>query len=296
MFTEKYSIFHLEGGLGKHVASTAVARCIKNNHPDRKLIVVCAYPELFINLDFVYQVYRIGMTPHFYSNFIQDKDTLIFKGEPYFTTDHINKRKSLIHNWCNMHNLTYNGELPELGFNFRQIQRGIQLWRREKPIFLIHTNGGAISDQPHSYAWTRDMLPHIAEEVTRELIKTHHVIQVCRNQDNFIPIEGVEHVSQQLSNMELFSLVAASQKRLLIDSCLQHAAAALGMPSTVLWVGTSPKLFGYDIHTNIVADNPQLQNLPDAYLFDYNFAGVIHECPYLTNDIFRIEEIIRTLK
>ena len=140
------------------------------------------------------------------------------------------------------------------------------------------------------------MLPHVAEEVTREMMKKHHVIQVCRNQDNFIPIEGVEHVSQQLSNMELFSLVAASQKRLLIDSCLQHAAAAMGMPSTVLWVGTSPKLFGYDMHANIVADAPQLQNLPDSYLFDYNFNGSIHECPYLTNDIFRIEEIIRTLK
>jgi len=296
MTSEKYSVFHLEGGLGKHVAATAVARCIKNNHPDRKLIVVCAYPELYLNLDFVYQVYRIGATPHFYSNFILDKDTLIFKGEPYFTTDHIHKRKSLINSWCNMHNLTYNGELPELGFNFRQIQRGVQLWRREKPILLIHTNGGAISDQPFSYAWTRDMLPHVAEEVAREFIQTHHVIQVCRNQDNFIPIEGVEHVSQQLSNMELFSLVAASQKRLLIDSCLQHAAAALGMPSTVLWVGTSPKLFGYNMHTNIIADDPQLHNLPDSYLFDYNFVGAIHECPYLTNDIFRIEEIINSLK
>ena len=113
MTSEKYSIFHLEGGLGKHVAATAVARCIKNNHPDRKLIVVCAYPEIYINLDFVYQVYRIGVTPHFYSNFIKDKDTLMFKGEPYFTTDHIHKRKILIHSWCNMHSLVYNGELPE---------------------------------------------------------------------------------------------------------------------------------------------------------------------------------------
>ena len=31
---KKYSIFHLEGGLGKHVAATAVAQCIKNNYPD----------------------------------------------------------------------------------------------------------------------------------------------------------------------------------------------------------------------------------------------------------------------
>ena len=60
---KKYSIFHVEGGLGKHVLSTAVARCIKNNHPDRELIIVCAYPEVFLNLDFVDRVYRIGMTP-----------------------------------------------------------------------------------------------------------------------------------------------------------------------------------------------------------------------------------------
>jgi hypothetical protein len=35
--------------------------------------------------------------------------------------------------------------------------------------------------------------------------------------------------------MELFGLVAASEKRFLIDSCLQHAAAALNLPSTVFW-------------------------------------------------------------
>jgi hypothetical protein len=49
-----------------------------------------------------------------------------------------------------------------------------------------------------------------------------------------------------MPNMELFSLLLVSQKRVLIDSCLQHAAAAaaLGLSSVVLWVGTSPKVFG----------------------------------------------------
>ena len=46
----KFAIFHIEGGLGKHIAATAVAKCIKNNHPDRELIIVCAYPEIFLNL------------------------------------------------------------------------------------------------------------------------------------------------------------------------------------------------------------------------------------------------------
>ena len=29
---EKYVIFHIEGGLGKHIAATAVAKTIKNNY------------------------------------------------------------------------------------------------------------------------------------------------------------------------------------------------------------------------------------------------------------------------
>jgi hypothetical protein len=83
---------------------------------------------------------------------------------------------------------------------------------------------------------------------------------------------------------------------LLIDSCLQHAAAALGLQSTVLWVGTSPKVFGYNMHHNIVAQLPNTVKLPDSYLFDYNFNGMVHECPLFDTNIFDINEIIETLK
>ena len=66
---EKYSIFHLQGGIGKHIAATAIAKTIKNNHPDRKLVVVCAYPDLFINLEYVDRVFQIGKTNYFYQEF-----------------------------------------------------------------------------------------------------------------------------------------------------------------------------------------------------------------------------------
>ena len=58
----KYSIFHVQGGIGKHIAATAVAKCIKNNHPDRELVVVCAYPDIFLNLSYVKRVYQLGNT------------------------------------------------------------------------------------------------------------------------------------------------------------------------------------------------------------------------------------------
>lgn len=291
---DKFAIFHIEGGLGKHVASTAVAECIKNNYPDRKLIVVCAYVEAFLNLKFIDRVYRIGITPYFYNDYIDGKDSLIFKHEPYFTTEHIHKKLPLIENWCKLYNLNYSGEIPSLIFNSKQKQLGINKWTREKPIMVIQTNGGPLVNQPYINSWTRDIPVYLSEILVNHYRNDYHIIQICRS--GSVAMQGVEVVSDSMPNMELFSLLLVSQKRVLIDSCLQHAAAALGLSSVVLWVGTSPKVFGYNIHTNIVADLPKdIVKLPDSYLFDYSFEGLLHEYPSLESEIFDPNLIIQKI-
>lgn len=291
--TNKFSVFHLEGGLGKHIAATAVAKCIKNNHPDRELIIVCAYPEIFLNLPFVDRVYRIGNTPYFYKDFIEGKDSLIFKHEPYFTTEHIHKELPLIENWCKLYNLDFSGESPELIFNIRQQQYGFKKWNRDKPIAVIQTNGGPLTEQPYLYSWTRDIPSYVSHDLVRYLSQNYHVIQICRSPEQAIP--GAEAIFEPMSNMELLSVLLFSEKRILIDSSIQHAAAALNLKSTVLWIGTSPKTFGYDLHNNIVAQLPNDVKLPDSYLFDYNFHGANHECPILDLNIFDPTEILNSI-
>lgn len=291
---KKYSLFHIEGGLGKHVLATAVAQCIKNNHPDRELIIVCAYPEIFLNLDFVDRVYRLGMTPYFYDDFINNKDTMVFKHEPYFTDDHIHKRLHLLLNWCKLHNLKYNNEQPVLKFNIRQLQIAQGKWLREKPVMVIQTNGGPLQDQQYTYSWTRDMPYDLAQKIVDTFSEKYHIIQICRHEHN--ALNNVEVVHDPMSNMELFSILLASEKRVLIDSSLQHAAAALNLQSTVLWVGTSPVVFGYNLHKNIVANLPNTIKLPDSYLFDYDFNGVTHECPMFDTNIFDLNTIIESLQ
>lgn len=294
MSEEKFSIFHIEGGLGKHIAATAVARTIKNNHPERELIVVCAWPEIFLNLPFVHRVYRIGTTPYFYEDYIKGKDSLIFKHEPYFTTDHIHQRSHLIQNWCQLYDLEWQGEEPVLRFNLRQMQVGINRWRRNKLVLVLHTNGGPLSNQPYPYSWTRDMPPFLGQQIVNATKDKYHIIQICRNEAN--ALQGVEVVTEQMSNLELFYLLTMSEKRILIDSCLQHAAAALKAPSTVLWVGTSPTVFGYEIHTNIKAKFSDEVKMPDSYLFDYDFNGRIHECPILDPEaMFDLSEILASI-
>ena len=150
-----------------------------------------------------------------------------------------------------------------------------------------------MKDQPYPYSWTRDMPNPIAQSVVNSFAKDYHIIQVCRSQEQ--ALLGVEVMHEQVSNMELLSLLLFSQKRVLIDSCLQHAAAALRLPSTVLWVGTSAETFGYAMHNNIQAKLPEKVKLPDSYLFDYSFHGTIHECPLFDLNIFDESEVLNSV-
>jgi hypothetical protein len=294
----KYSIFHLQGGIGKHIAATAVARVIKNNHPDRKLIVVCAYPDIFINLSFVDRVFTLGNTSYFYQEFVQDKDSILFHHEPYYTTDHIHKKTKLIENWCNMYGLKYSGEQPELKFNKLQFDVSKGFWGRKKPIMFLHTNGGMMTNDAKPYAWTRDMPTDIAQELVDYYKKDYHIFQITKL--NSPKLQGAEHIfatqQQSLSLMELFSILLHSKKRILIDSCIQHAAAAMNRRSTVLWNGTSPKVFGYDLHENICTDIPYDFKLPGSYLFDFDFNGNEVEYPFSSNvKLFDINKIIESV-
>ena len=172
-----------------------------------------------------------------------------------------------------------------------------QEWRREKPILLLQTNGGPLDEgmQPNAYAWTRDMPPMVAEIIAKAAAEKYHVIRICRS--NSYHLDGVERVDKPLSNFQLFALILASEKRALIDSSLHHAAAAFNKPSTVMWVGTDPKMFGYDIHHNICAKEPsgKIKRI-DSYIFDYDFHGNHHEFPYYANDtIFNSQEILNSL-
>lgn len=291
---EKYLVWHIEGGLGKNVAATALLPALKKKYKTRKIILVVSYPEVFLNNPNVDRVYRVGMTPYFYDDYILDKDTIVFKHEPYFQTNHILKKTHLNKNWADLLGIDYKEELPELHFNM--VQNNFQYtWQREKPVMLVHTAGGLFQGQQLSYAWTRDMPIEYANWIAQEYSKKYHIIQVCR--DNAPHIPGAEVINQPMTNMELFSLVQASEKRVLIDSSLQHAAAAMNKPSTVLWIGTSPDNFGYKMHQNVKALPPQSgAKLVDAYLFDASFEGVPHECPYKdVNEMFNLDTLKKAI-
>ena len=297
---DKYSVFHVQGGLGKHIAATAVAKAIKNNHPHRKLIVVCVYTDVFMNLPFVDRVYQLGNTNYFYQNYIENKDSLIFHNEPYYTTDHIHKRLPLIQTWCKMYGLEYKGEMPELIFNPLQKKIAKEVWKKDKkPVMVIHTNGGLIAPDAKPFMWARDMPFDTAQQIVDKYHKKYTIYQCTKmNSPKLINANVIEYNNEmQMSTLEFLSIILHSDVRILIDSSLQHAAAALKLPSVVLWNGTSPKVFGYDMHTNIETIKPHNFKLPGSYLFDFDFNGVEHEYPFNENeDLYDIDKIFDAIE
>ena len=290
----KFLVWHIEGGLGKNIAATALLPDIAKQYKTRKIVVVASYPEVFLNHPDVHRVYRVGMTAYFYEDYILNKDTLVFRHEPYFQTGHILKQKHLVQNWAELLGVSYKKQLPNLHMNMMQ-KKLTNVWQRPKPILLIQTNGGLFQGQALDYAWTRDMPIELANYIVDKVGKNYHVMQITRENSPQIP--GAEIINYPMSNMELFGLVASSEKRFLIDSCLQHAAAALNLPSTIFWVGTSPENFGYEMHTNIKSLPPKGQTkMIDSYLFDYSFDGQLHECPYQDlSEMFDMDAIDKIL-
>jgi hypothetical protein len=290
---EKYIVWHIQGGLGKNIAATSLLSSLKEKYSDRKIVVVASYPEVFLNNDSIYRVYKLGNTQYFYDDYIKDKDTIIFRHEPYYQSNHIHKKSHLIENWADLLGIDYKNQTPVLNLNLPQ-KRSSNKWYREKPILVIQTNGGAFnSKQP--YSWTRDIPFDVSQSLVKKFERTHHIIQICKPSSR--QLSGVEVVNDELSSNDLFSILLVSDKRILIDSCLQHASSALGLKSNVIWIGTSPKNFGYDLHNNIVANLPSdTVKLIDSYLFDYSFEGINHECPYMSiSEMFDVDKLVSSI-
>ena len=292
-------LLQISGGLGKHLYLTAAIKVLKNNFPDRDVICVVAWPELFASIPEVKRVYPLGGTQYFYDTYIEDKDPLIFAQEVYFHTDHVLQRSPLIETWCKMYNLKYSGEKPYVKINSEQKKaiRGFYEPKFEgKPFLLLQTAGGLFSSE-RPYSWARDMPFDVATKVANHFKKSHFIMQVCRPSAPKIPDVFVR--DEALSNTELIGLLELTDKRLLIDSSLQHGAACLGLKSTVLWNATSPVIFGHAMHDNIVAKEKPKKELPSAYLFRYQFDNNPEEMPYEEEDLkdlYNIDQIIASLE
>lgn len=285
-------IFQINGGIGKVIAGTAICASIKTKYPNDKLIVVSGYPEVFLGNPHVDRAYAFGQQSYFYQEYIENQEVLVLAHDPYLEAKHIMQEEHLIETWCKLYNLPVTQKVGELFLTQREIDFFSAKYVSDKPILLLQTNGGAPADI--KYSWARDIPSYVVENVIYQFRDQYNIVHIRR--DDQPQYDGAFSVSDTFR--ALLVLIQLSDKRLLMDSFGQHAAAALNKPSTVLWICNKPNVFGYDLHTNIQANpetaTPELRN---AYLGKYNIGGDPVEFPYnKETDIFNVDQIIKSLQ
>jgi ADP-heptose:LPS heptosyltransferase len=288
-------IFHIEGGLGKHIMATALLKVIKKAHPNDQIHVVCSYPDVFKNNPDANQVLQNGQHGAYYRDNIRgkEKNTKLYYSDPYTHSDFILEQDHLFNIWAKQWGLTYNGEKPEIYLTQSEIDYFAPFYKTEKPILAIHPNGGPIG-QGFNYSWTRDIPESTVLAVINKFKDTHTIVHIKREDQKTYP-----NVLNALDNFRSIAiLLQLADKRLLIDSFSQHLAAAFNLPSTVCWVTTKPEVFGYDLHNNIKSQQFTMKvDFPTNLYQPFGLSQDISSCPYKRlQDIFNDNQIIRSLQ
>ena len=286
-------IFDISGGLGKNILSTAVLKAIRTKNPKANVIVLTSYPDVFIGNPNVNKVIQHGTTTGIYKDYILNKKTKVFITDPYTTSDYLTESKHLIEIWCKLCEVPYNNELPELFISKTEVEYFAPFYQLEKPIMAIQPNGGP-AEQPLKYSWVRDIPTPIINDVIQHYKKDYTIVHIKR-EDQIMYADTIGALDSFRSIAVLLSL---SSRRLLIDSSAMHIATALNLPSIVCWIGTSPKVFGYDMHGNIEANVPDKElNFDHPYLQRLPLFEDISRCPYTElGSIFNSKDIIKALK
>jgi hypothetical protein len=133
----------------------------------------------------------------------------------------------------------------------------------------------------------------IAQGIANFFSKSYRILHIRREDQP--ALQNVEPLI--LPHRELYAVFTFSKKRLFIDSFSQHAAAALGLKSTVCWIVNQPKVFGYDKNTNILPNADVINEFNKySYVEKFDISGQVQQFPYNTVNLFDINEIINAVK
>lgn len=284
-------ILNIQGGLGKSIMATAVVEAIKKNYPNSYLIVITHFKEVFLNNPNVNQVMTHVEQNGIYAKYIHDSDTLFMVQDPYGTSDFLNNKKHLIEIWCEMNGIKYKGEQPKLFFKKAEEQYYGLEYNSDKPIIAFQSNGGS-GEIP--YNWVRDIPYDLMNKI----------IQDFKGEYNFFHIKSPQQPAfqdtVQVHNgyRSVAFLLKMAKHLILIDSFAQHMAHAMNKKANVFWIGTNHKVFGYDKHNNILAND----FTRPIYLDHPNYQPIsltepIHTIPFNDlNEIFNLDSLYKSFK
>ncbi len=245
------------GGLGDMLQTTAVVRALHEKYESSITVFTNSHPEIFQAMPEVERVVGVGN---------QLQDTLVrsiadefefFADVRYVSrlygappTEFFQKNRYFYDNWA--HSCE---RLEELDMHTTSIMlASLGLNGSERPIFTPRTKGVKIEGDYLVVATGSGSLgrlkawPHWAP--LANLCRTAGIPLAQIGGGNDTRVQGSESLLG-LSLAETANILENSIGLVAVEGGMAHLAAAVGLPSVVLFGPTSPKLFGYPDNTNL---------------------------------------------
>ena len=280
----------ISGGIGKNIAATAVINNFKQAYPQKNLIVMSGFPDIFFRNPNIKRCVALGRDYTFYDDFINHSKTIVLEVEPYRHFDYVYEQKHLIKCWCDMLNVPCITTKPEMFFSKNEL-RMAQLYtqRFKDPMVLLQHCGGKVpkdkSEQEQIIAesamYNRNLPHELVDNIVRELIDRKYMVGSIQHENQYCSSQA-EKISFPIR--AIIALIPYVKYVICIDSFLQHAAAIFDKPALVLWGGTNPKKLGYQYDsvnhiTQKVCDNPMCHR-PNSFFMDVLPNGFQWDCPH----------------
>tara|TARA_Y100000361_G_scaffold36945_1_gene31550 strand:+ start:276 stop:1142 length:867 start_codon:yes stop_codon:yes gene_type:complete len=283
-------IFDVRGGIGKVIASTAVVAGIRKRHTKDKIIVVSPFPEIYKNNFNIDHNYHLDDISTIYNLHIKNQRVQYYAQEPYLTDGFLNREMDLVTSWYSLYDMHHiNKENPAIYLDESEDEIAKRAFKTGNPILALHTHGG---NEGSEYNWAKDLPDCVVEKVIEEFKDKYDIFHIKTN--NQISYDNTIPANQDIRSIA--TLIKMSNKRLFIDSFPQHMARALYKKSTVCWIATSPKNFGYDYHDNILCNVYERETVPTHYQ-QYNLREDRDNLPFGDEErIFDVDKIIESIK
>jgi ADP-heptose:LPS heptosyltransferase len=275
--SKKLIIFTINGKVEDHIIATAVCSGIKKKYNDWDLLVVSSFPEIFTNNPNIFLNLHINNSSNLYADYIKNNECLIFSQHPSQHLDYYKNNKSLTQMWFELLDIPYNNETPEIYFNKVEKEYYFNLLSFNKPILVIQHS--KIKQNSNLYNWTEEFPPLLTQQIFNTYKEKYSIINAhIPGSPQHPDISNVD-----ISNIKvLIALLMVSEKRIFCNGIMQHLAAALKLPSVVLWINSNPTVFGYKLHTNLQS-NPYTKDTisfnPPLYT-PYNNEESLNSFPY----------------
>lgn len=251
----KKALVVVEGGLGKHIIFTALARQLKEKYGE--VNVVSPYPDVMKACESIDKSFQFGTTD--LSKLVYEKDCDIFNGNPYTNQAFIKKKIHLLDAWSQQLGLKYSKSIPEIDTSLIDDKIQVETDKVIKDLgnkyIVVQLTGGQspITEGQGQYVEVLKRNYPYAQKLVNLIHKKYPKYKIV----NFaLPNEPdwKNTVKLQIPYIFYFNILKKARRVVCIDSALQHMAAAVGQKATVIWGETKPNHFGWDLHDNLLSD------------------------------------------